>query len=469
MPKIEFYGACETVTGSKFIISNNDTKILLDCGMYQGRKDDAYLQNKEFVENIPYVDHCILSHAHIDHSGMLPPLVTNSGFIGRIYSTYPTLDLCRHMLKDSVAVFTKELPIISKMLKKRKIHTYVEPLYTIEDVDNCISRFTPINYGEEVTLSNKISFSLHDSCHILGSASIKVNIIENNIQHNVWYTSDIGHDKSLLSNTPIVPLGVNHLVIESTYGNKKRHKEDVVQKVMEVINDATKRGGKIVIPTFSVQRMQTLLLIIHKLQIMGFIPNIPIYVDSPLGVKVTHLYEKYGDELNQEIINFFKENGFDPFTGPMINYVSDMTESKQLATSSDKMIILSASGMCEGGHIREHLKWTLPDKNSTILFVGYNAEGTLGRRIQDCSGSVNIDGLPYRVRSKVETIHGFSAHADLDYIIEYIENVVSSNAIKNIFLVHGDANAIKNVKNILNSKGITNVIIPELNKQYSLQ
>lgn len=468
MPKIEFYGACETVTGSKFIVSNNDTKVLLDCGMYQGRKDDAYLQNKEFSEDVPYVDHCVLSHAHIDHSGMLPSLVTNSTFTGKIYSTHPTFDLCKHMLKDSVAVFTKELPVISKMLRKRKIHTLVEALYTIDDVDSCISRFSPIDYEEDVKLTDNISFSLHDSCHILGSASIKVNITENTITHKIWYTSDIGHDKSLLSNTPKVPLDINHLVIESTYGNKKRPEEDVVQKVMNAINDASKRGGKIIIPTFSVQRMQTMLLIIHKLHIMGYIPNIPIYVDSPLGVKVTHLYEKYEDELNQEIIRFFKNNGYEPFIGPMIKYVSEMVLSKEIATSDEQMIILSASGMCEGGHVREHLKWTLPDKNSTVLFVGYNAEGTLGRRIQDSSGTVNIDGLPYRVRSKVETVQGFSAHADLDYLINYIEAVTAGNAIKNIFLVHGDPDAIKNVKSILNSKGITNVIIPERNKQYKL-
>jgi len=467
MPKIEFYGACETVTGSKFIISNNDTRVMLDCGMYQGHKDEAYLKNKNFSEDIPRVDHCILSHAHIDHSGMLPVL-TRSSFTGKIYSTHPTLELCKHMLKDSVAVFTKELSIIAKMLKKKKIHTIVEPLYTTDDVDFCMTRFKPINYGKTVQLSDKISFTLYDSCHILGSASIKLNISENNISHRVWYTSDLGHDKSLLSNTPNVPIDINNLIIETTYGNKKRPEEDVVQKVMDIIIDAHKRGGKIIIPTFSVQRMQTLLLIIHKLHIMGFIPNIPIYVDSPLGVKVTKIYEKYESELNQDIISFFTENGFEPFEGEMIHYVSSMEESKELAVSDKSMIILSASGMCEGGHIREHLKWNLADKNSTVMFVGYNAEGTLGRRIQDTSGTVNIDGLPYRVRCKVETIHGFSAHADLNYIVDYVIRASRANVLRNIFLVHGDKSASRNVKNILETKGINNIIIPEIGKSYTL-
>ena len=317
MSNIEFHGAVNTVTGSKFIVSTDKERVLVDCGMYQGDKAESYLKNKNFKEDMPYVTDCILSHSHIDHSGLLPSLV-QGGFAGNIYSTPATYDLCRHMLKDSVAVFTKELPIISKILRKKRIKETVEALYSVDDVDECLNRFITSDYGETVKLKKDIEFGLYDSCHILGSASVRLNVKENNISHRIWYTSDIGHDSSLLCNEPEIPQDIDYLVIESTYGNKKREEEDVTQKVMQAINDAHKRGGRVVIPAFSVGRMQTLLLIVHKLHILGMIPNIPIYVDSPLGVKVTHLYEKYEDQLNEDTINFFRDNGLDPFEGSMI-------------------------------------------------------------------------------------------------------------------------------------------------------
>lgn len=467
MPNIEFLGAVNTVTGSKMVITNDSKRVMLDCGMYQGRKDDAYLRNKYFGEDTPSVDNCILSHAHIDHSGMLPVLV-NKGLAGRIYSTPPTRDLCRHMLKDSVAVFTKELPIISKLLKKRKINEQVHPLYSIDDVDECIGRFSTVDYDEETKISNGISFSFHDSCHILGSASVRVSLEEHGVTSNVWYTSDIGDGKSILCNEPKIPQEVDNLIIETTYGNKTREEEDVAQKIMQHINDAKRRGGKIVIPAFSVGRMQTMILIVHKLYLLGLIPEIPVYVDSPLGVKVTKLYEKYEDQVNDETINFFRDKGINPFEWKMVKYISDMQDSQEIAESEDPCIIISASGMCEGGHVREHIKHVVGDKNSTVLFVGYNAYETLGRRLQESSGTVKIDNKIYRVRCKIETVSGLSAHADLEYIVNYVESVVSSNSIKNIFLVHGDPDAVKNVKHVLNNKGITNVVIPELGKKYDL-
>ena len=467
MSKIEFQGACSEVTGSKMIISNHNTRILLDCGMFQGKKLDSYIKNIDFKHNIPNIDYCILSHAHIDHSGLLPSLVAE-GYNGNIYTTHATKDLCKYMLRDSVSVFTKEIPLIHKMLKRAKIHIQADPIYDIDDVEKCIGRFKSVDYRKKTHLTDDISFSLHDSCHILGSASIKLNISNYNNTNKIWYTSDIGHDHSILSSTPKIPEGIDTLIIETTYGNKKREKEDNLQQVFDIIMDVYKRGGKLLIPTFSVARMQTLLLLIHKLQILGMIPDIPIYVNSPLGIKVTHLYEKYEDHINPDIINFFKDRGLDPFKNSTIHYIDDADISSKLATKDERMIILSASGMMEGGFVREHAKHILPDKKSTIMFVGYNAEGTLGRRIQENKGSVTIDGERYRIRSKIESLHGFSAHADLDFIIHYIEEVVNQNHIKNIFLVHGDSDAINNVKNILNNKGITNVIIPEVNKVYKL-
>lgn len=467
MSNISFYGAVNEVTGSKFIVTSDRYKAMFDCGAWQGSKDEAYVKNRHFDENAPTVDDVVLSHAHIDHSGMLPSLVKN-GFHGTIYATPPTRDLCNHMLKDSVNVFTKELPVINKMLRKKNSKIPVTPLYTIDDVEACMGRFKTVGYEKVFTLNKRMKFSFHDSCHILGSASVKIDVKDHDVSHRIWYTSDIGHDRSLLCNTPKIPQDIDYLVIESTYGNKKRQEEDVEQLTLEAINDAMKRGGKVIIPAFSVGRMQTMTLIIHKLHIMGLIPDVPIYVNSPLGVKVTRLYEKYEDQINQDTINYFRDNGFDPFEGPMIKYISSMEESHEISIADERSIIISASGMCEGGFIREHLKNNAPDKNSTVLFVGYNAIGTLGRRMQENGGMVTIDGESVRVRCKVETISGLSAHADLKFLVDYVESVVSANAIKQIYLIHGDPDAIINVQNVLYDRGIENVTIPELGHRYKL-
>jgi len=468
MAYLEFLGACETVTGSKFIVSNSKKKILLDCGMVQGHKDDAYLENLEFSKNTPDVDYCILSHSHIDHSGMLPSLVKN-GYTGPIYSTPATRDLCSHMLRDSVAVFTKELPVINRMLKKKKKHIQTSLLYTTDDVANCMEHFKTIPYDTQEELSEGIKVSLHDSCHILGSSSIRMDITEDNVNHRVWYTSDIGDDDSKLSHKLKTPQDIDYLIIESTYGNKKkREDEDIQQLMMDYIIDAYKRGGKLIIPAFSVARMQTIIVIIHKLHLMGLIPDIPVYVDSPLGVKVTKLYTKYEDLLNTDNLRYFTDTNIDPFNGEMIEYISSMDESTAIAQQTEPCIVISASGMCEGGHIREHLKYTVGDKNSTVLFVGYNAEGTLGRRLQESNGQATIDGKQYRVRCKIETIKGLSAHADIESLVNYVRDVVSTNDIKNIFLVHGEEDSIHNMKHRLNSLGITNVIIPKINTKYQL-
>jgi metallo-beta-lactamase family protein len=469
MVNIQWYGAAGEVTGSKILVSNREEKILLDCGMWQGHKDEAYLKNKDFCDNIPEVDKVILSHAHIDHSGLLPAL-SRSGYSGPIYSTPATAKLCKHMLKDSAKVYLKELPTIAKMLKKKRDKTKVHSLYEESDVSRCLEQFSIVDYEESINISDTSSFSFYDSCHILGSASTRLEINNDGDPVKLWYTSDLGHDSSLLCNEPEIPLDINNIIIESTYGNRDRDiNQDVYQEVMDYVNDAHRRGGRTVIPAFSVGRMQQMILIVHKLQELGLIPVIPVYVDSPLGVKVTHLHEVYESSLNRATINFFTERGLDPFNAHNINYITSPEDSKAVSESDEQCIVISASGMCEGGHIREHIKGMCGDKNSTILFVGYNAESTLGRRLQESNGSVNIDGKNFRVRCKVETIHGLSAHADLSYLTNYIKHIVDSNNIHNIFLVHGEVGSIKNFKNKLIEMGIeTNIIIPKSGVSYKL-
>ena len=467
MPKIRFEGAIDEVTGSKIIVSSEKTKILLDCGLYQGNKLESYIKNKNSANNTPKIDYCILSHAHIDHSGLLPSLIT-SGYEGNIYSTPATKDLCMYMLPDSVNIFIKEIPVIKNILKRHKKHENITPLYDENDVKQCLKHFKTINYKEKTKLTDDISFTFHDSCHILGSASIKLNITEYNNKYRIWYTSDIGHNTAFLTNEPKIPQNIDYLIIESTYGNRNREKEDVQQKLIDNVIDTYKRGGKLLIPAFSVGRMQTILLILHKLIMLNIIPQLHIYIDSPLGDKITHLYQKYEHELNIDNLDFFHNNDINPFKSEFIHYVSDNEESLKIAKSDEQAIIISASGMMEGGRVRNHAKALLGDKNSTILFVGYNATNTLGRQIQETTGVVNIDNKNYRVRCKVNNINGLSAHADLSYLLNYIENCISINDIKQIYLVHGDKEARINLKKELKKRNIKNVIIPELNKEYDM-
>lgn len=456
----------EDVTGSNILITSRNKSYQLDCGMVQGYKDISYLKNKEYYDNCFIPDYMILSHAHIDHSGNLPVL-TKKGYTGKIYATPASTDLCRHMLKDSAKVASKEIPIISKTLRKHKNKTKVFPLYTEEDVEYCMKQFENVDYDIETKISDNVKFTFQDSCHILGSSSIKIDIKEKT-KHRIFYTADLGHNKSMVCNEPKIPQGIDYLICESTYGNKKREEEDVLQIVSEIVHDVYKRNGRLLIPAFSVGRMQNIILVLHKLSVLGIIPDMPIYIDSPLSVKVTDLYSKYEDQINDEIISFFRSRGLDPFKGKNIKYVESVEDTEMLLNTKHPCIILSSSGMADGGKIRCFIPGILEDKNSTLLQIGYAATNSTSRRIEENQGSVTIDGESYRVKCKLEKINSLSAHADQEYLVKYIKSCVENNYLKAIFLIHGDMIAKEKLKTILNECGINNIIIAEPNKIYNL-
>ena len=463
MHAITFRGAVGEVTGSKIEISSYKNTVLMDYGLVQGHRDTAYIENKKFADEPLDPDFCIISHSHLDHSGLLPTLKDTP-----IYSTPATYELCRHMIPDSLKVMGKELDVIKRMLKRKKIKLPVKELYTKEDIDKCLNNFKTSNYGEWVKLTKEIRFKLMDSCHILGSASVEVEVNQRGNKHRVYYTSDLGHDKSLLHSNPIVPQNITHLIIETTYGNKKRHGGKPQDKLLDLILDANRRGGRTIIPAFSVARMQSIILMLHRLYRENALPNIPVYVDSPLGNKVTKIYRNNLDLLNQETVSFFEDQGYDPFNFPTLEYVNNLDRTEAISTGDENCIIISASGMLEGGFARKYVEDNIGDKRNTVALVGYCAEGTLGERLLHTSGVVNFNGCTHRVRCKVDYVEGFSAHSDVDYLIGYIEKATELNDLKAIYLIHGDVAAANNVMKILRDKGYKNVIIPIKNNPYKL-
>lgn len=456
----------DNVTGSNILINSRNKKILLDYGMYQGPKDESYLKNQKIYESKFIPDHLIVSHAHIDHSGNIP-ILTSNGYNGKIFATPQTYELCKHMLKDSAKVAAKEMPIISRQLRNKGIKTKVFPLYTEEDVNYCfLKNWKLTEYNTPTKIEDNVEFTFFDSCHILGSASIQINV-KDKTKHRIYYTADLGHDSSMICNEPVVPQGIDYLICESTYGLRKRDiNYDVEQNLINYVTDAFKRGGRVLIPAFSVGRMQNMILVLHKLHVLGLIPNIPIYVDSPLSIKVTELYDRYRDTINDEFMEFFKSRNLEPFNSPCLNYLEPLDDILQ--KSNHPCVILSSSGMADGGKVRTHIPTILEDKNSTICFVGYNAPSTTGYLIENHQGKVSIDGISIRVKCKIEKIENLSAHADQTYLRKYINKANELNYLKTVFLIHGDKEAKLTLKKLLEQDGVKNIIIPELGEIYNL-
>jgi len=469
MNSISFYGAVSEVTGSRIVVSSWKDQVMLDCGQFQGHRDESYLKNKAFFDNDNITDYVILSHSHLDHAGMLPALY-KQGYNGKVFCTPPTKDLANYMLPDAVKVMEKDLPIVAKMIARHGgKQSNVDMLFDASDVSGILSKFVDVPYLQETKLTDELSFKLIDNCHILGSASVKLTVDQKGTKHKVWYTSDLGHDHSILSRNPVIPQDITHLIIETTYGNKDRSTIDPVQQILDSVVQTYRRGGKSIIPAFSVHRMQTIILILHKLYRENAMPDIPIYIDSPLGNKVTGLYSKYKDELNEETIKYFTDQGFDPFNFPNLKYVTEMEMTTAVSKSDEPCIIVSASGMCEGGRVVEYLKDNISNPLNHVLLVGYTARGTLGRRLLDGRHKeVTINGLKVSNKCQTSYIEGFSAHADIEYILDYIDKASENSNIKNIFLIHGEEDSVKNVKRRLNDKGYNNIVIPVKGKSYKL-
>ena len=457
--KIEFIGGAQTVTGSQHLLYINGKKILLECGLFQGRRNETYDKNKNFKFNPAEIDALILSHAHIDHSGNIPNLVSK-GFKGLIYATSATVDLCQIMLRDSAHLQEKDIEWVNKK-KLKKGEEPIEPLYVLEDVEKAMEQFVGVQYNRTIDLFSGIRFTFRDAGHILGSAGVHLEIEEaGNKKINFGFSGDIGRPDSPVIKSPDVLRDLDVLIMESTYGNRlhspaEEVEEDFASTIMKVINE----GGKVIIPAFAVGRTQTIVYLLHKLFDQNRIPEIPIYVDSPMAFDATAVFRSHPECLDRETYRIFLEEGTDPFGFGRLKYIKKTEESKELNEKTGPMIIISASGMAEGGRILHHLANNICNPKNLILFVGYAAEHTLARRIMDGNERVNIFGEEYEVRAKIKKMDYFSGHADQKELLDYLR-LNQQNKLKNIFLVHGEEDMALPFREKLLQKGYKNVQFP---------
>jgi metallo-beta-lactamase family protein len=456
--KIQFHGAAQRVTGSKhLIITEKGTKILLDCGLFQGLNTQEL--NQQFAFDPHEIDYVILSHAHIDHTGLLPRLV-GKGYSGKIFCTAATKDLCSILLGDSARIQESDLARINKRRAKRG-ETILENLYTQEDVEQTLSQMEAVDFRKEFWLNNEVSCYFTDTGHILGSAALMLTIKENNETKKLFYSGDIGRPNDKILKSPEAFSQADYIICESTYGarlhepemNVKAHLQSIVQRV------CVEQKGKLLIPAFSIDRTQELVYALDQLEEEGKLPVIKVFVDSPLSVNATQIMKNHPECFNPEVLEYLKKGDNDAFGFPHLYYVSSTEDSKKLNELKEPCIIISASGMAEAGRIKHHIANNIEDVRCAVLLVGYTSPDSLGGQLKAGMKKVNIFGKEFDVRAEVLVMDSFSAHADYQEIIQFL-SCQDKSKIKQLFLVHGELEVQQIFKEKLLAEGYHNVYIP---------
>lgn len=468
--KITFLGAAKTVTGSCFLVEINDKKILVDCGMYQGSIKDMITNFEPFSFDINKLDAMILTHAHIDHSGRIPKLYLD-GYRGPIYCTRATYDLCTIMLPDSGHIQEVEIEWVNRK-RKRAGKSPSQVLYTVKDAQACLELFKPLRYDNTIQILDGIKIQLIDAGHMLGSSIVEIYYEENGKEEKLVFSGDLGVTNRPLLKDPNYISSADYLVIESTYGDRLHSKiEDESERFLNIILDTIEKGGNVVIPSFAVGRTQEILYEINKNkdrygeEKVCRLCNVPVYVDSPLAVSATEVFERNIDCFDEETKQFLM-NGDNPLDFKNLHFIVTAEESKAINFDTTPKIIISASGMCEVGRIKHHLKHNLWRKDSTILFVGFQAEGTLGKKIVSGQTPVKIFGEEIDVNARIEYLDGFSGHADKNGLLDWISNI--DEKPKDIFIVHGESiGQISFAKTITDTFNIP-TIIPSKGDQYEI-
>ncbi|MHB9032613.1 MAG: MBL fold metallo-hydrolase RNA specificity domain-containing protein [Anaerolineae bacterium] len=462
--EITFLGAAKSVTGSMHLLQVNGKRILLDCGLYQGHREEAFKRNRILPFDAKSIDVLVLSHAHIDHSGNIPNLI-RSGFNGPIYATSATRDLCAIMLRDSAHIMESDIEYLNRNRDKQGMPP-LEPTYTTADAQHALQHFHSFDYGRAHNIAPGVTLTFRDAGHILGSALSVLDIQENGHTFRLLYTGDLGRPGMLVLRDPEVVPGVRYLVMESTYGGRLHGSpQEAEQELARVVNETVSRRGKVIIPAFSVGRTQEVVYALHRLALDNKVPQLPVYVDSPLAINATEVFRLHPEAYDSETDRFMLEYN-DPFSFNSLHYTRRAEESRAINRIRKPIIIISASGMCESGRILHHLAANIGDARNTILFVGYQAENTLGARIKASEQQVPILGEQYKLRANIEDIDAFSAHADHDELISYVRSI--NGTLEKVFIVHGEAEAASALQTGLAGIGILQTLVPETGQSVTI-
>ncbi|MGE9314437.1 MBL fold metallo-hydrolase [Niabella sp. CJ426] len=458
--KIAFHGAAQTVTGSKHLITlKNGKKILLDCGMFQGMGDETELLNRNFGFISSEIDVMILSHAHIDHSGLIPKLVSE-GFNGNIYCSPATKELAAILLMDSAEIQESE----ARFMEKKRVTGLPEllkPLYTIEDAKSTIPLFAPREYGEWFDVIEGVRCMFTDAGHIIGSQCVHLKIKEDGKERQITFSGDLGRYRDIILKSPEVFPQADYIIMESTYGNSLHDNitgtpDQLLEWIQRVCVD---RKGKLILPAFSVGRTQEILYFLNQLDLENRLPKIPVFVDSPLSIEATDMIKRFPQYFNKRIQNVMK-NDDDPFMFPGLTYIKDVRDSKALNFRSGPMVIISASGMADAGRVKHHINNTVENSRNAIVMTGYCEPNSLGARLLSGMKEVGIFGAERQVNAEIGQIRSMSAHGDYEDMSQWLA-CQDARAVKKLFLVHGEPDVQLDFKNRLLKKGFMDIEIPE--------
>lgn len=465
--KVSFHGAARTVTGSKHLIHlQNGKKILLDCGLFQGMGEKTLELNQHFGFEAKDIDYMVLSHAHIDHSGLLPKLI-KEGYTGKIYCTPATADLADVLLQDSAFIQEADVAFVNKRRAAQGL-PYIKPLYSVSDAVRVPSHFATHPYGREFQIADNIFCTFTDTGHILGSAAVNLRIIENGKETRITFSGDVGRYRDVILRSPEEFAQADYIILESTYGNSlhddfKPSEEELLKHILET---CIERKGKLIIPAFSVGRTQEILFALNKLELEGKLPSVPYFVDSPLSVKTTEIVKKHSELYNKHVQHILRADP-SPFDFKGLKYISEANASKLLNSRKEPMVIISASGMAEAGRVKHHIANNIENPRNTILMTGYCEPNSLGAKLMRGDKEVKIFREQFAVNAQIASIRSMSAHGDYDDLCQFLA-CQHIPTVRTLFVVHGEYEVQVEFANRMRKKGFTEVVVPDLHQSCAL-